>query len=360
LAGGFRIGLGNSNNTKQSSDSAGSGNTTRSDDKNYGFDTNVGAGGTGTGVRYEDAGDDILGGSGTGTRFAFGASGASVVSGTTKHSAYLQLTLLVNGDLYVMAQVDGLAAASGTHPAASVLTTKFDEFAYGFGGTGYQPTILVDNVVITSTAMNVLNITATTPTATSFAPAVMTVTRSNGTGALSVPYTLSGTAVNGSDYQTLSGTVNFASGQTSAAITITPLQPYFLETSKTVTVTLSQPTGTVVQTGSATATIADSMQVWSGQITPQFSETYTFYVTAPNGARLWIDDRTVVARSFAQSGEMRGEVALTAGQAVNLRLESLDPYPGSNVTLEWSSPSQPRQVVPAARLTQPWVAKAGG
>ncbi|TCO94709.1 autotransporter-associated beta strand protein [Chthoniobacter flavus] len=358
---GFRIGLGNSNGTKQSSDTSGSGSSTRTDDKNYGFNTNVGgASSTGTGVKYEDAGDDILGGSGAGTRFGFGTGGASVASGTTKHSALLQITRLTNGDLYVLAQVDNLAAASGTHPAASVLTYTFDEFAYGFGGTGYRPTILMDNVVITSTALSVLNITATTPTATSEAPAVLTVTRSNGSGALTVPYTLSGTAVNGTDYQTLSGTVSFANGQTSATITITPIAAYFIETSKTVTVTLGQPTGAIVQTGSATATIVDSLQVWTGQITPQFSETYTFYVTSPNGARLWIDDRMVVARSFPQSGEMRGEVALTAGQSVNLRLESLDTYPGSNVTLEWSSPSQPRQVVPQARLSQPSVAKAGG
>jgi len=238
---GFRIGLGNSNGTKQSSDTSGSGSSTRTDDKNYGFNTNVGgASSTGTGVKYEDAGDDILGGSGAGTRFGFGTGGASVASGTTKHSALLQITRLTNGDLYVLAQVDNLAAASGTHPAASVLTYTFDEFAYGFGGTGYRPTILMDNVVITSTALSVLNITATTPTATSEAPAVLTVTRSNGSGALTVPYTLSGTAVNGTDYQTLSGTVSFANGQTSATITITPIAAYFIETSKTVTVTLGK------------------------------------------------------------------------------------------------------------------------
>ena len=153
---------------------------------NYGFNTNVGlAGSTGTSVEYEGAGDDILGGSGSGARVGFGTSGASAASGTTKHTAYLQITLLVNGDLYVLGQVDSLAAAVGTHPAASVLTHTFDEFAFGFGGTGYDPTMLVDNVVITSTSTNVLNITATTPTATLLAPAVFTVTRSSGTGALS-------------------------------------------------------------------------------------------------------------------------------------------------------------------------------
>ena len=359
---GFRIGLGNSAGTKQTGDNGSA--STRTDDKNYGFNTNPGLAGTSTGVRYENAGDDILGGAdqsgtNTGARYSFGASGGSIASGTTKHSATLQITRFGNGDLYVQAQIDSLTPAIGTY-ASPALTSTFDEFAFGFGGTGYRPTILVDNVVIQSTSTNVLNITATNPTATTLAPATFTVTRIKSTGALSEPYTLSGTAANSVDYQTLSGTVSFADGQSSATITVTPIAEAFIETSKTVIVTLTQPTGTLLQTSSATATIADTTQAWSGQIMPQYSELYTFYVTANFGARLWIDDRLVAARSFPQAGEIRGQMRLTAGQRVNMRVESLEAFPGSGVTLEWSSPSQARQVVPSAQLSQPWVAKAGG
>ena len=253
---GFRIGLCNSATTRQTSDTGGS---TRNDDKNYGFNTNPGLTGTSTGVKYEDAGDDILGGSGAGSRIGFGTSGGSVASGTVKHSALLQITRFANGDLGVQAQVDALPRASGTHAAASVLTYTFDEFAFGFGGTGYRPTILVDNVLVESVRLSVLNIAATAPNAAEIGlvPAMFTVTRSSTTGPLSVPYTVTGTATAGADYVPLSGMVEFADGQASATITVTPLEDWFIEGSETVIITLAQPVGAVLQTASATASIAD-------------------------------------------------------------------------------------------------------
>jgi autotransporter-associated beta strand protein len=360
LGGGFRIGLCNSAGTKQTADgSPSTTGQTRNDDKNYGFDTNAGAAASnGTGVRYEDAGDDILGGSSPGTRNAFGGTGASVASGTTKHTGTLQLTRLPNGDLYVLGQVDNLAAATGTHAAASVLTYTFDEFAFGFGPT--HPSLLVDNVSIASSILSVLNIAATTPTATRLAPGVFTVTRSSSSGTLAVPYTLSGTATNGVDYTTLSGVVNFANGQSSATITVSPQSETFIENPETVIVTLSQPAGTLLQTSSATVTISETLAAASGQIEPEFSELYTFYITANAGARFWIDDRLLTERTFMQNGEMRGQVQLTAGQRVNWRLESLETMASGNVTLEWASPSRARQVIPAAKMYPNRVDKAGG
>src|SRR5689334_15548662 len=54
--GGLRVGLLSSGGTRQTADGG-----SRSDDKNYGFSTNAGGNsGTGTGVAYEGAGDDVL------------------------------------------------------------------------------------------------------------------------------------------------------------------------------------------------------------------------------------------------------------------------------------------------------------
>jgi len=90
---------------------------------------------------------------------------------------------------------------------------------------------------------------------------------------------------------------------------------------------------------------------WSGQIEPQFSELYTFHVTADDGARLWVDDQCIAARTFFQgTGEMRGQIKLKGGHRVNIRLEYLELTGNSSVKLEWASPSQPRQVVPTVRL----------
>ncbi len=107
-------------------------------------------------------------------------------------------------------------------------------------------------------------------------------------------------------------------------------------------------------TGSPSNSLAaDTFSIrWSGQIEPPFSETYTFYVTADDGARLWVNDRLVVARtSYSLAAlEMTGQLRLEAGQRYNLVLEFVENTGGARVALEWSSPSLPREVIPATRL----------
>lgn len=119
--------------------------------------------------------------------------------------------------------------------------------------------------------------------------------------------------------------------------------------------------GTATPSGTA-LTSGDTFSVaWSGQLEPEFSGTHTFYVTADDGARLWIDDRLVVLRTFlAPSQEMRGQTRLTAGRRVNIRLEYIELTGTANVKLEWSCASRAREVIPAARLSPSREEKAGG
>ncbi len=114
--------------------------------------------------------------------------------------------------------------------------------------------------------------------------------------------------------------------------------------------------------GGTTITNADTFSVaWAGQIEPEFSETYTFYVTADDGARLWVNDQLLTARTFAAvSPEMRGQLKLSAGQKVNVRLEYIEQTGSAAVRLEWSSASRAREVIPTARLYPARVEKAGG
>jgi hyaluronate lyase len=142
---GLRVGLLNSNGTRQTNDT--SSTSTRNDDKGYDATTNPGYMNPNTGFWGEPAGDDILGGTGLISSFSGGAYGAAVNSSTNKHAMLFRITQQANGDLALFAQIDGRGAALGTHPAASVLTYTFDEFAFGFGGS-LQTTILMDNVVI--------------------------------------------------------------------------------------------------------------------------------------------------------------------------------------------------------------------
>ncbi len=90
---------------------------------------------------------------------------------------------------------------------------------------------------------------------------------------------------------------------------------------------------------------------WSGQLEPRYDETYTFYVTADEGATLWVNDRLLVSRWFAATpAQLSGELALKAGQRVNLRLEYLEKTGSASVRLEWASTSQAREVIPQAQL----------
>ncbi len=79
-----------------------------------------------------------------------------------------------------------------------------------------------------------------------------TVTRSGGTGAFDVAYaTGGGTATAGSDYVATSGTLNFASGETSKTISVTVNGDTLTEPNETVTVTLSGATNDAVLTSAA-------------------------------------------------------------------------------------------------------------
>ena len=115
------------------------------------------------------------------------------------------------------------------------------------------------------------------------------------------------------------------------------------------------PTNTVL-TGADTYSV-----VWAGQVEPEFSQLYTFYVTADDGARLWVNDQLLVTRTFSATvAEMRGQVLLKAGARVNIRLEYIQQTGTAKVKLEWSCASRAREVIPTGRLYPARVEKAGG
>lgn len=118
--------------------------------------------------------------------------------------------------------------------------------------------------------------------------------------------------------------------------------------------------GTATPSGTA-LTSGDTFSVaWAGQVEPEFSEPYTFIVTADDGARLWVNDQLMALRAFYSAQEFRGQLALRAGERVNVRLEFVEQTGNAKVKLEWSSASRAREVIPTARLFSARVEKAGG
>lgn len=136
---------------------------------------------------------------------------------------------------------------------------------------------------------SVVTVTATDPDASEAGPDPGTFTFSrtgDTTSAISVTYSISGTATNGSDYATITGTINFAAGETSVALPITPIDDAIAEGAETVIVTITGGSGgagvTVGTPSSATVTIADN-EVPAGPAVASVTCPAGLFVGGPGG-----------------------------------------------------------------------------
>lgn len=92
---------------------------------------------------------------------------------------------------------------------------------------------------------------------------------------------------------------------------------------------------------------------WAGQIQPQVSEEYTFYVQASGGVRLWVDGELILNEwkdSVSVKEYKSKKIKLTAGRKYNLRLEYFEAQGPAFVKLFWESKKQGQQIVPGSQL----------
>ncbi len=90
---------------------------------------------------------------------------------------------------------------------------------------------------------------------------------------------------------------------------------------------------------------------WTGQVEARFTETYTFTTRTDDGVRLWVNNRLIVDSWRHQSATNRsGTIALVAGQRYDLRMEYYEAGVSAVAQLYWSSPSQPREIIPQRYL----------
>eukprot|EP00026_Physarum_polycephalum_P006064 Phypoly_transcript_06105.p1 GENE.Phypoly_transcript_06105~~Phypoly_transcript_06105.p1 ORF type:complete len:540 (+),score=81.67 Phypoly_transcript_06105:182-1621(+) len=90
---------------------------------------------------------------------------------------------------------------------------------------------------------------------------------------------------------------------------------------------------------------------WAGWVLPQYTQTYTFYVTADDTARLYVGGSLIFDGWLQNTNtERSGIIALTAGQMVAINLQYKDVTGTASISLSWSSSSQAKQIIPASRL----------
>jgi len=91
---------------------------------------------------------------------------------------------------------------------------------------------------------------------------------------------------------------------------------------------------------------------WTGEVVPQFSESYRFYTSSDDGVRLWVNNQQIV-NNWTDHGttENSGTIALTAGQAYPIRMEYYEAGGQAVARLSWSSASRAKQIIPQSRLS---------
>jgi uncharacterized protein (DUF1800 family) len=86
---------------------------------------------------------------------------------------------------------------------------------------------------------------------------------------------------------------------------------------------------------------------WTGQVQPQFSETYFFDVRSDDGCRLWVNDQLLISKWQAQGAtDWTNAIALQAGVRYDLRLDYLQDGGSAQAHLSWYSASQPEEIIP--------------
>ncbi len=90
---------------------------------------------------------------------------------------------------------------------------------------------------------------------------------------------------------------------------------------------------------------------WTGEVQAQYSETYTFFTQSTHGVRLWVNGQLIINDwTNHPLTEDSATVALQAGQTYSISMEYSQTTGDDTARLLWSSPSTPKQIIPASQL----------
>ena len=90
---------------------------------------------------------------------------------------------------------------------------------------------------------------------------------------------------------------------------------------------------------------------WTGQVQPRYTGTYTFYTTADNGCRVWVNNQLLIDKWDGFPGTTyTGTIPLVAGEKYDIKIEYYENANLANCKLEWASSLQSREVIPQSQL----------
>src|SRR5258708_26738109 len=90
---------------------------------------------------------------------------------------------------------------------------------------------------------------------------------------------------------------------------------------------------------------------WTGEIQPQFSETYTFTTLSDDGIRLWVGNQLIIDGFIDQAPTYyNGSITLLANHRYRIQVDYYEHLGGAVAQLFWSSRSTPFQIVPTSQL----------
>src|ERR1700686_3147289 len=91
---------------------------------------------------------------------------------------------------------------------------------------------------------------------------------------------------------------------------------------------------------------------WEGKVVPRFTGDYTFYTQADDGAVLWVNGQLLVNdwNPHPVTENAGPPIHLEAGQKYDIRFDYGEGTQTAVAVLLWSSPDQPKEVIPQSQL----------
>jgi hypothetical protein len=90
---------------------------------------------------------------------------------------------------------------------------------------------------------------------------------------------------------------------------------------------------------------------WTGTVQPQFSGPWTFYATADDGVRLWVNGQLLIDGWIPQSPTTyQATISLSSQQLYNIEMDYFQATGGAEAMLAWSSTSTAQAIIPQTQL----------